>query len=155
MSRPSPAPMPPDVTTQTQYVREAPEIEARKLGLMDTASQLAQTGLTIPTQQVAGFQPTQTQAFQRQQAGLGTFEPFLQAAGQYAGQTTGAYDPQSYQQFLNPYQDYVTQGIEDQFAKMQNQASAQAVKTGAFGTEREGLQKSDLGTAQAQAVGQS
>ena len=95
MSRPSPAPMPPDVTTQTQYVREAPEIEARKLGLMDTASQLAQTGLTIPTQQVAGFQPTQTQAFQRQQAGLGTFEPFLQAAGQYAGQTTGAYDPQS------------------------------------------------------------
>ena len=75
MSRPSPAPMPPDVTTQTQYVREAPEIEARKLGLMDTASQLAQTGLTIPTQQVAGFQPTQTQAFQRQQAGLGTFEP--------------------------------------------------------------------------------
>jgi hypothetical protein len=31
----------PDTTTQTQYVREAPEIEARKLGIMDTASQLA------------------------------------------------------------------------------------------------------------------
>ena len=155
MSRPSPAPMPPDVTTQTQYVREAPEIEARKLGLMDTASQLAQTGLTIPTQQVAGFQPTQTQAFQRQQAGLGTYQPFLGAAAQYAGQTTGAYDPQSYKQFLNPYQDYVTQGIEDQFAKMQNQASAQAVKTGAFGTEREGIQSAELGAQQAQTVGQS
>ena len=155
MSRPSPAPMPPDVTTQTQYVREAPEIEARKLGLMDTASQLAQTGLTIPTQQVAGFQPTQTQAFQRQQAGLGTYQPFLGAAAQYAGQTTGAYDPQSYKQFLNPYQDYVTQGIEDQFAKMQNQASAQAVKTGAFGTEREGIQSAELGAQQAKTVGQS
>jgi len=155
MSRPSPAPMPPDVTTQTQYVREAPEIEARKLGLMDTASQLAQTGLTIPTQEVAGFEPTQEQAFQRQQAGLGTYQPFLGAAAQYAGQTTGAYNPQSYQQFLNPYQDYVTKGIEDQFAKMQNQASAQAVKTGAFGTEREGIQSAELGAQQAQTVGQS
>ena len=155
MSRPSPAPMPPDVTTQTQYVREAPEIEARKLGLMDTASQLAQTGLTIPTQQVAGFQPTQQQAFNVQQAGLGTYQPFLGAAAQYAGQTTGAYNPQSYQQFLNPYQDYVTKGIEDQFAKMQNQASAQAVKTGAFGTEREGIQSAELGAQQAQTVGQS
>jgi len=37
----------PDTTTQTQYVREAPEIEARKLGLMDTASQLAGKALTI------------------------------------------------------------------------------------------------------------
>ena len=155
MSKPSPAPMPPDVTTQTQYVREAPEIEARKLGLMDTASQLAQTGLTIPTQQVAGFQPTQTQAFQRQQAGLGTYQPFLQAAGQYAGQTTGAYDPQSYQQFLNPYQDYVTQGIEDQFAKMQNQAAARGVQTGAFGGAREGIQSAELGAQQAKTVGQS
>ena len=155
MSRPSPAPMPPDVTTQTQYVREAPEVEARKLGLMDTASQLAQTGLTIPTQQVAGFQPTQTQAFQRQQAGLGTYEPFLGAAAQYAGQTTGAYDPQSYQQFLNPYQDYVTQGIEDQFAKMQNQAAARGVKTGAFGGAREGIQSAELGAQQAKTVGQS
>ena len=155
MSRPSPAPMPPDVTTQTQYVREAPEVEARKLGLMDTASQLAQTGLTIPTQQVAGFQPTQTQAFQRQQAGLGTYEPFLGAAAQYAGQTTGAYDPQSYQQFLNPYQDYVTQGIEDQFAKMQNEAAARGVKTGAFGGAREGIQSAELGAQQAQTVGQS
>jgi len=155
MSRPSPAPMPPDVTTQTQYVREAPEVEARKLGLMDTASQLAQTGLTIPTQQVAGFQPTQTQAFQRQQAGLGTYEPFLGAAAQYAGQTTGAYDPQSYQQFLNPYQDYVTQGIEDQFAKMQNEAAARGVKTGAFGGAREGIQSAELGAQQAKTVGQS
>ena len=155
MSRPSPAPMPSDVTTQTQYVREAPEVEARKLGLMDTARQLAETGLTVPTQQVAGFQPTQQQAFTKQQQGLGTYEPFLGAAAQYAGQTTGAYDPQSYQQFLNPYQGYVTQGIEDQFAKMQNQAAARGVQTGAFGGAREGIQSAELGAQQAQTVGQS
>ena len=155
MSKPAPAPMPPDVTTQTQYVREAPEVEARKLGLMDAAKQLAETGLTIPTQQVAGFQPTQTQAFAEQQAGIGTYKPFLGAAAQYAGQTTGAYDPQSYQQFLNPYQDYVTQGIEDQFAKMQNQAAARGVQTGAFGGAREGIQSAELGAQQAQTVGQS
>ena len=63
MSRPSPAPMPPDVTTQTQYVREAPEIEARKLGLMDVARQLADTVLNIPTQQVADFDIAQQADF--------------------------------------------------------------------------------------------
>ena len=57
----------PDTTTQTQYVREAPEIEARKLGLMDTASQLAGTALNIPTQQVAGFTGNQQDAFNMQQ----------------------------------------------------------------------------------------
>ena len=100
----------PDVTTQTQYVRESPEIEARKLGLMDTASQLAQTGLNIPPQQVAGFTPNQ---------------------------------------------NYVTQGIEDQFAKAQNQSNMQASKAGAFGGARQGVQAAELYGQQGKAVGQS
>ena len=145
----------PDVTTQTQYVREAPEIEARKLGLMDTASQLAGTGLNIPTQQVAGFQPTQQDAFARQQKGLGTYQNYIDAAAGMAGQSTGAYDPTSYQNYLNPYQDYVTQGIEDQFAKAQNQANMQASKAGAFGGARQGVQAAELSGQQAKTVGQS
>ena len=145
----------PDVTTQTQYVREAPEIEARKLGLMDTASQLAGTALTIPGQQVAGFQPTQQDAFALQQKGLGTYQNYIDAAAGMAGQSTGAYDPTSYQNYLNPYQDYVTQGIEDQFAKAQNQANMQASKAGAFGGARQGVQASELSGQQAKTVGQS
>ena len=145
----------PDVTTQTQYVREAPEIEARKLGLMDTASQLAQKPLTIPGQQVAGFQPNQQQAFSQQQAGLGSYQNYIDAAGQMTGQSTQAYDPNSYQNFLNPYQNYVTQGIEDQFAKAQNQSNLQASKAGAFGGARQGVQSAELSGQQGKAVGQS
>ena len=145
----------PDVTTQTQYVRESPEIEARKLGLMDTASQLAQTGLKIPTQQVAGFTPTQQQAFGEQQKGIGKYQDYINAAGQMTGQSTQAYDPSSYQNFLNPYQNYVTQGIEDQFAKAQNQANLQASKSGAFGGARQGVQAAELSGQQAKTVGQS
>jgi len=145
----------PDVTTQTQYVREAPEIEARKLGLMDTASQLAGTGLNIPTQDVAGFTPTQQDAFARQEKGLGTYQNYIDAAAGMAGQSTAAYDPTSYQNYLNPYQNYVTQGIEDQFSKAQNQANMQASKAGAFGGARQGVQAAELSGQQAKTVGQS
>ena len=145
----------PDVTTQTQYVRESPEIEARKLGLMDTASQLAGTGLNIPTQQVAGFTGNQQQAFGQQQKGLGSYQNYIDAAAGMAGQSTQAYDPNSYQNFLNPYQNYVTQGIEDQFAKAQNQSNMQASKAGAFGGARQGVQAAELYGQQGKAVGQS
>ena len=156
MSRPSPAPMPPDVTTQTQYVREAPEIEARKLGLMDTARQLAETGLNIPTQEVAGFTGNQQDAFDMQRKGLGTYQNYLDNAANMAYQgSVSQYDPQSYQQFLNPYQQYVTQGIEDQFAKAMNQSNLQAAKAGAFGGARQGVEQANLAGAQAQAVGAS
>tara|TARA_Y100000114_G_C11714378_1_gene305177 strand:- start:198 stop:1061 length:864 start_codon:yes stop_codon:yes gene_type:complete len=156
MSRPSPAPMPPDVTTQTQYVREAPEIEARKLGLMDTARQLAETGLSIPTQEVAGFTGNQQDAFDMQRQGLGTYQNYLDNAANMAYQgSVSQYDPQSYQQFLNPYQQYVTQGIEDQFAKAMNQSNLQAAKAGAFGGARQGVEQANLAGAQAQAVGAS
>jgi hypothetical protein len=148
--------MPPDVTTQTQYVREAPEIEARKLGLMDTARQLAETGLNIPTQQVAGFTGNQQDAFDMQRQGLGTYQNYLDNAANMAYQgSVSQYDPQSYQQFLNPYQQYVTQGIEDQFAKAMNQSNLQAAKAGAFGGARQGVEQANLAGAQAQAVGAS
>jgi len=148
----------PPTTAQQSYQMEAPEIQARKLGLMDIAGKLAQgqtgtyKGLQIPTQQLAGFNPQQTQAFNLASQGVGSYQPYMQQAGAYAAK---AADPTSYKDFLNPYQNYVTQGIEDQYAKAQNQAAAQAVQTGAFGTEREGLQRSDLQAQQAQAVGQS
>jgi hypothetical protein len=40
-------------STTTQYIREAPGIEERKLGLMDIASSLAKTPINIPAMQVA------------------------------------------------------------------------------------------------------
>ena len=148
----------PPTTAQQSYQFEAPEIQARKLGLMDIAGRLAQGeqgtygGIQIPTQQVAAFDPQQTQAFNLASQGVGSYAPYMQQAGVYAAK---AADPTSYTDFLNPYQSYVTQGIEDQFAKARDRAAAQAVQTGAFGTEREGIQRAELDAQQAQTVGQS
>jgi hypothetical protein len=104
----------------------------------------------------------QTQAFGMAQAGLGTFAPYLGAAGNYITQSTQQYDPTGqtagqtgYQQYMNPYQTEVIGGIEDQFAKLQNQAAARGVQTGAFGGAREGIQTAELGAQQARAVGQA
>jgi len=154
---------PSGTTFGTQFQREAPQMEARRLALMDEASKYAsQTPQTIPTQQVAGFDPMQTQAFTMAQQGLGTFAPYLGAAGNYVTQSTQQYDPTGqtagqtrYQDYMNPYQSHVIQGIEDQYAKLQNQAAAQGVQTGAFGGARQGIQTAELGAQQAQAVGQA
>jgi hypothetical protein len=56
---------------------------------------------------------------------------------------------------MNPYQQHVTAGIESQFQKLQNQASAQAGQVGAFGGARQGVQSAELGRQQAESVGQS
>ena len=148
---------PAGTTFNTQFQREAPQIEARRLALMDESAKYAsQTPQTIPTQQVAAFDPMQTQAFNMTQAGLGQFAPYIQGAGQYIGQSTQQYDPTTaYQNYMNPYQSEVTAGIESQFQKLQNQAAARGVQTGAFGGAREGIQSAELGRQEAEAVGQS
>tara|TARA_B100001059_G_C17826307_1_gene581586 strand:+ start:1382 stop:2263 length:882 start_codon:yes stop_codon:yes gene_type:complete len=58
-------------------------------------------------------------------------------------QTTGAYDPQSYQQFMNPYQseviDEYTKEMQRQFDISGQGRAAQAIGAGAFGGGREGV----------------
>jgi len=115
----------PPTTAQQTYQYEAPEIQARKLGLMDIAGRLAQGetpaygGMQIPTQQLAAFDPQQQQAFDLASQGIGGYQPYMQQAQQYAQK---AADPTSYQDFMNPYQQEVIGGIESQFQKLQNQA---------------------------------
>ena len=53
----------PETTIQEQIVREAPEIEAIKLGLLQSGKKLADIPIQLPIQQVAGFAPLQQQAF--------------------------------------------------------------------------------------------
>lgn len=146
---------PSGTTFGTQFTREAPQIEARKLQLMDTASGFAKDPVTIPGQQVSNFTGLQNEAFDRTQKGLGTFQPYLNQASNYLMGSTQAYDPNSYQAYMNPYQNEVIGGIEDQFDKMQNQANMSAVQAGAFGGSRQGIQTAELGRQRADAVGQA
>lgn len=77
--------------TTTQIIQESPEIEARKLGLMDTASAMEMPEL--PAYQVAGFSADQVQAMELGQQGIGAYQPYidkgsamLDTAGQTAAQ---------------------------------------------------------------------
>lgn len=69
-----------------QFVREAPDIEAYKVGLMQSAKAL--TAPTLPDYQVAAFTDQQKEAIKQGQAGIGAYQPYLTAGG--ANVTQGA-----------------------------------------------------------------
>jgi hypothetical protein len=94
--------------------------------------------------QVAGQDQLQKDAQARAIAGLGSFQPFLQAAQASTG-------PQAFQQFMSPYQQQV---IDTSLAEFDRQAQAQqqtirdqAVASGAFGGGREGVALAEYGAA--------
>ena len=152
--------------TQTVIQREAPEIEAYKLGLMEQAKALAESAPTMEqlrrlTPEQLGLSPLQFQALQQLSAqgegGIGGYKPFLEQAGlglETAGDTlgraegvgalsTGIFDPTMVDQFMNPYQKAVTEQalsqLNKQFAEQQAQRGASAVGAGAFGGARSGV----------------
>ena len=51
-------------SSQTQFVREAPGIEERKIELMDIARQVAQDPINLPDYQVAGLGALEQQGIQ-------------------------------------------------------------------------------------------
>jgi hypothetical protein len=75
----------PETTITEQILREAPEIEAIKLGLLQSGRTLANIPIQLPQQQVAGFAPLQQQAFAGVTGpqGVGAYLPGL-ATGQAA-----------------------------------------------------------------------
>ena len=69
----------------TSIVREAPEIEAYKIGLLQSAKALADQGLTIPPYMVAEMSGLQIKATELAEAGIGGYQPYLQEAGYTLG----------------------------------------------------------------------
>ena len=135
-----------------------PEMEAKFLWLMDQAANIAQPSGAGPLQpqEVAGFTPQQEEAFAMAGKGIGAWKPFMDKAEGYADQyATGEFDPQDYKRFLDPYQDYVTQGISEQYDKAINQANLGAAGKGAFGGSRQGIMNAELLGGKALGIGQS
>ena len=147
-SAPAPASTP---SVTTQYLREAPGIEERKLGLMDIAAQLGQTPVNIPAMQVAGLGGLEQQGITASGV-TGVGQPTV-GAGVTAAQT--ALGGPNINQFLNPYQSYVTDEITRQSQMRQNQLAAQAVGQGAFGGGRQGIQAAEEERARLANIGQS
>ena len=141
-----------------QIVREAPQIEAYKLGLLQAAKTLSEKEMPLPAYEAAALSEQQKAAAllgTKEGGGIGAYQPFLQAgqksieAGIGAlGQTMGAPTQTDLAAYLNPYTQNV---IDATAAQMQRQgqiaqqgAAAQAVKSGAFGGTREGVQRAEM-----------
>jgi len=149
-------------TTQMQTVREAPEIESRKIALYDQAAALAQQPIALPAIQVAG--PTALEKAGFQAAGTtGVGVPTLGAgitsigtgqAATAAGLGTALAGP-NISQFFNPFQSYVTDEINRQAQQAQNMLSAQAISQGAFGGGRQGVAQAELERARLATIGQA
>ena len=71
-----------DMTYSTQYVREAPEIEAYKLGLINEARDLYNQPMYLPAVEAAALSGTELQGIDFAKQGVGSFEPYIQAASQ-------------------------------------------------------------------------
>ncbi len=137
--------------TQTTIAREAPEVEARKLALYDQAAVLAKTPVGIPGIQVAGLSPLEQAGItQAGQTGVGA-GTVTSGIGSVAA---GMQNP-NIGQFLNPYQQYVTNEIGRQGQIAQNQLNASAIDAGAFGGGRQGVQQAELQNRTLQAMGQA
>jgi hypothetical protein len=168
-----------------QIIREAPEIEALKVGLIKSAKTLSEQPLGIPAYEAAGLSELQKQAMGLAGQGIGAYAPFIQAgqgaleagigslgqaqqaaaginlAPQFnvaqqaleqglagaAGATAG-YNPYAAQAFMNPYQQAVTQQALGEMRRQADIArqgqAAQAIRAGAFGGTREGVQRAEF-----------
>ena len=157
-----------ETTVQEQIVRENPEIEAYRLALLQQGTQLAGQAVGVPAYQVAGLSPYETQAMELAQQGIGSYQPYLDSAtaamggaasaygqispiaSQMAGLSTQAaqgsgsmYDTGITQQYMNPYQQQVTQAalqeMNRQAAIDEQKLRAQQVARGSYGGSRSAI----------------
>ena len=127
-------------STTTSIVREAPGIEERKIELMDIARQIADQPIDLPALQVAQLLDLEKQGI----AAAGTTGVGSGAVQEGIATIKGAAAGPNIQQFLNPYQSFVTDEIARQGQMMQNKLGARAIGAGAFGGGREGVQQAEL-----------
>jgi hypothetical protein len=136
------------MATETQIVREAPEIEGYKLALLQSAKAAVDTKPQQPAYQIAGMSQAQQQALTQGQQGIGAYMPYLTGAAGMLGGATQQFNQADAQRFMNPYQQQVIdqslQQINRQGDIARQNLQAQAVRAGAFGGSREGIQRAEL-----------
>ena len=149
------------VTSTTTTIPTLPDFAKQPTAdIAKTLEELLAQRLKVPQQEVLGFSPTQLSAMNLATQGIGSFRPFLQDAR--SAQTAGAetiglgaqiaagadFSPGAATPFMDQYQQDVTaealKEIDRQAAMAQNQLAGQAVKAGAFGGSRFGIQQSEL-----------
>ena len=123
-------------------------------GDTQTTPGLLDSPLNLPGFQIAGMDPLRSRAITLGENLVGSFRPFVEgAAGQaLAGQqalTSGLQflQPEAIERFQNPFQQQVIDATMDQLNRQADlrraAASAAAVRSGAFGGSREGVQRAE------------
>lgn len=132
-------------------------------GATQTSPGLLDKPLGLPQYQVAGLDPLQQQALGAAPQMFGSYLPFTMGAGMQglAGasalqQGVGMLDPsQGISAFMNPYQSAVIDEINRQAATGQQKLGGQAVRAGAFGGSRFGVQSAEQEGRRLAAVGEA
>lgn len=148
--------------TQQQVVLD-PATQAYREALLKLTQAKGNQAFKLPEYEFAKLDPLQKKAYNLAQSGIGAYEPALEQAGSLYGdaekrysKTTGAYDPNSVSDYMNPYQSQVIQNAMDEMRRrsdISKQGTASdAVRAGAFGGSRFGVQmaEQERGLAQAQ-----
>ena len=140
--------------TQTTIAREAPEVEARKLSLYDEALKLAQDPVQLPGYQVAPPSALEQTGFGLAGTGVGTGSAAVTSGLGQLGTAMQAPTTAGLSPYFNPYESYVTDEINRQSSMRQNELSAQAVQSGAFGGARQGVASAELDRGRLNQIGQ-
>lgn len=172
------------MVTQTSITREAPEIEALRLGLMESAKDLAGQPITLPTQQVAGVSGLQEAAFGLAEQGIGAYLPYLEEAGYTLGEAyaptmgamptaegyiapgvgqgqqmlasgAGPITGEMISGYMNPYQQAVQDEINRAYNIQAAQSGLQAAGSGAYGGGRAAIVQSEIDRNRASALAQA
>ena len=123
-------------------------------GDTQTTPGLLDSPLNLPGFQIAGMDPLRSRAISLGENLVGSFRPFVEGAADQAlaGQqalTQGMQflQPEAIEKFQNPFQQQVIDATMDQLNRQADLrragASAAAVRSGAFGGSREGVQRAE------------
>ena len=143
-------------TTNVQTIREAPEIEARRLGLMDAARELAVKETTPPAFQVQPMSTAETEALTLARSGPAGTQQMTDAASAIQGAQTAAgqtFSAADVQRAMNPFIQNVVNRIDESYAQKEADLAAKAVASGNFGGGREGVGIAELQRQKADVLG--
>ena len=153
-------------TTTNNVTQIPPEVLARYNAVNARAETVAQAPYQSYSQDpnafVAPLSQTQQAGIQNTNAMAGAAQPYYGTATGLAAQSTGSVDPSALNvgQYMNPYTQSVVNATQAAMNQQQgqqlSQQQAEAIKGGAFGGDRAGLQRAQLqgqqSLAQAQAI---
>jgi hypothetical protein len=144
----------------TQASPQAIQAYTKALGLADVAAaQPFQKYSTDPNAFVAPLTGTQQQAIGGLYGAQGAYQPYYQGAGALTAAAGTTSTPQVVGQYMNPFMQQVVNPVQQALQQQQGQQLAQqqaeAIRGGAFGGERAGLQRAQLMGQQQLGMGQA